>query len=53
MHIKAKYQKNEYQSAKISSLSMSSKVNTSLTQKDTMDGRAWIKIQKEKQMEDS
>ena len=43
MHIKAKYQKHEYQSAKSSSPSMRWKVNTSLTQKDTMDGRAWIK----------
>ena len=33
----------EYKIAKISSLSMSWKLNTSLTQKDTMDRGAWMK----------
>ena len=44
IHIKEKYQKHEYQFSKSSSSSMSWKVNTSLTQKDTMDRRAWIKF---------
>ena len=41
------------QTAKSSSLSVSWKLNASLTQKDTMDRGAWIKIQKERHEEDS
>ena len=38
----------EYKIAKSSSSSMSWKLNTPLTEKDTMDRGAWIKIQKER-----
>ena len=52
MYIKTK--SYEYQIAKSSSPSVSWKLNTSLTQKDTMDRGAWIKkIQKERREEDS
>ena len=43
----------EYKIAKSSSPSVSWKINTSLTQKDTMDRGAWIKFQKERHEEDS
>ena len=43
----------EYKIPKSYFPSMSWKLNTSLTQKDTMDRGAWIKIQKERHEEDS
>ena len=46
--IKTKYWTKWVQSCQCSSPSVSWKLNTSLTQKDTMDRGSWIKIQKER-----
>ena len=48
MCIKTKYWTIWVQNFQIFSLSVSWKLNTSLTQKDTLDRGAWIKIQKER-----
>ena len=63
IRVKNSYERNVYQNKvlnhistklpKCSSPSMRWKLNTSLTQKDTMDRGAWIKIQKERHEEES
>ena len=51
--IKTKYWTILVQDCQSSSLSMSWKLNTSLTQKDTMDRGAWIKFRKKGMQENS